>query len=47
MPKRKRMTPEEAKAFVRQKAEEERAHKKKRRLQWRPPTREELKRRGR
>ena len=41
----KRMTPEEAKAFVRQKAEEERARKKKRRLQWQPPTRREIEQR--
>jgi len=39
-------TPAQAKALVKRLAEEERARKKKRRLQWRPPSREELLRKG-
>jgi len=38
----KRMTPAEARALVKRLAEEERARKKKRRLQWQPPTRKEI-----
>jgi len=40
-----RMTPSQARAFVKQKAEEERARKKAGLLFWRPPTRKEIQKR--
>ena len=36
------LTPAQARAFVKQKAKEERARKKAKRLKWRPPTRKEI-----
>ncbi len=42
-----KLTPKQAREYVRQMAEEHRKKKKRNRLQWRPPTREELQKRGR
>jgi len=39
------LTPEEARALVKKLAEEARTAKKKKRLEWRPPTRKELEQR--